>query len=244
MHQQNQQLHALLEISRIVFRHLGRDILLSQVASEGKILLESDGCYIDLLTDDSRFLKTIASSDSAFAPQVEAYPLKLGDGVIGKVALSGQGCITNNIHLREDAYQVPHTPENNPQNLLAVPMKSKEGILGVISVARFGDQAMHHYTQEDYTYLESLANILTLNLEYMRLVEMQQKQRAAKMVLEQMNLVGAFLAHKIGGLLGARSLAAQELLRQIQPTDSSTVELLDSLVTSSRTASRIIDQFS
>lgn len=238
----NRQLNALLEISRAAFRSFERDDLVSQVATGVLPLLESDICYVYFLTDNPELLKSLVFHHDTF-DQGGASSLVLGEGIIREVVSTGLGQIANNVHLTKGVKHVPHTLDNTHYNLLSVPMKSQERILGVISVARVGDQAENLYTQRDYEYLESFANLLTLELEYMRLAEVQHKQRAAEMVLEQMSLVGALLGHKFGGFLGALALTVQELRRQVQPTNPSTAELMDNLLLSSRTASRIINQF-
>ena len=185
--QRNRQLNALLDISRNVFRSSERRHLLSEVAKAGMKLLDSDGFYIHLLRDDMESDESHIFSSSELDDKKKKNSLKLEGSTVEEVTLTGKGRISNNI-LKKRAITSLEEQNNIPDNIMAMPMKSDERVFGVISVARYNKKSENPYDQSDYEYLEIIANVLSLNLEYIRLVDVQHKQRAAEKILEQNEL--------------------------------------------------------
>lgn len=91
--------------------------------------------------------------------------------------------------------------------------------------------------------LELLANILSLDLEHQRLAEAQTKQQAASTTLQQVSMLGGFLAHKIPNVLGTVAWAAKTLDTLLQPPSREhNTLLMESLRASGQQAERLIAQ--
>ena len=239
--QRNQQFTALLELTQRAIRPFEQGDLLMQVAQGARALLDSDHCVVHLCEDNA----TLVESAVWPAPESDSVgnlcPLPFGDGIIGRVAATGDGQMVHEIP-REDVASIPRSLGHPPRRLLAMPIKSPEGVAGVISVSRCQDKAAR-YTVEDQEYLELLANLLSLDLAYRRLAEVQARQQTAITVLEQIDLLGGFLAHKVCGFLGAIGMTADLLHSRIQATDAVTTALLGNLYKHGRVADRLVTQF-
>ncbi|MEM7130548.1 MAG: GAF domain-containing protein [Chloroflexota bacterium] len=241
--QHNQQLNTLLEISRTAFRYSERHELLNWITEQAKQFMGSDDCTIHLLSDGLDSAKSFAVNPSSAFQQCVASSIKLKKGVIHRVITEGNAKVVKDFHSTIDFNHLSVLPELTPQHLLVVPMRSNRRVLGIICVARFPRYAEDpNYTQADQERLESLANILTLYLENIRLVDTQHTQWAAHKVLKEMSLLGAFLSHKMGGFLGAIGLNIGELKTLIQSTDDNIIETISALEHENKTAIHIVDQ--
>ena len=219
---------ALLDICRAAFQASERDVLLAQAAARVRTLIESHACAIYLYNGVPTRLESAFPSSPGELPETT-----IVTNVLQQVVETRTGHIQNQINASGSCLQ----------HLLAVPLLSDDTLLGVLSVMRHGNQGNHLYTPDDCARLQSLADVLTLALEYQRLAEAHHKQQMAIKALEQVSLVGAFLGHKLGGFLGSLSLKMELLARQISPGDHPTVLLLDGLVAQGRAASRFAEGF-
>ncbi len=239
--QRNQQFTTLLELTQRAIRPFEPGDLLLQVARGAQALLASEHCVVHLVEDNALLVETAVFSASAPDPVDTRDPLPFGVGIIGRVAATGAGHMGHDI-VAEDIASLPCSLGHTPRRLLAMPMKSPEGVVGVISVSRCQDTAPR-YTVEDKDYLELLANLLSLDLAYRRLAEVQARQQTAVTVVEQIDSLGSFLTHKVSGFLGAVAMNAEMLHSRLQATDAHTTALLGNLLKYGRQADRLVSQF-
>lgn len=240
IHQQNKQLQGLLKLSLLPFECKTQADLQTKATKHAEQLLQADVCAIHDLPNGS-----LGNGRSAFTIRL-AEPIITSDSghpissTLQKVAATGQSVTHNDIRWTHG--HATASP-NGIQHLLAVPLKSPERVLGVISAARFWEQNRPPFTKEDLAYFENFANNLTFALEYVRLDELQRKQHAAAQVLEQMGLVGAFLTHKLGGFLGAVAFTTRELRRYYTQPEPAALDLMNELERLSQTSAHVVGQF-
>ena len=99
---------------------------------------------------------------------VENTRVRVGEGIAGKVAQTGEGILIQNIEQNE-----MHTSPNNPQyetaSLLSVPLVIGETVVGVINVNNKTDGKM--FTQDDLSLIMSFSARISRALERVRVVE-------------------------------------------------------------------------
>ncbi len=232
----NRQLNTLLKLSRTAVHPAAHQDLVSQVAEGILTILESDRCLVHRLQEDSGAMDVLN-----FPPTTGTQTGYLNEGFIRHVVSIKRYRMVNYIPVQHESSQLAQNL-GQPRHVLSMPIKSSEHVLGVISVVRYGAQTPP-YTRSDKDYLELLANILSLDLEHQRLAETQARQQAASTTLQQVSMLGGFLAHKIPNVLGTVAWAAKTLDTLIQPPrrEHNTL-LMESLRASGQQAERLIAQ--
>lgn len=237
----NRQLNTSLALSRIAGHPSEHNTLLSQVAESTMALLASERCVVHLLSEQTDDMEVLMFPRPTIAPQRGMKVSCPEHALIKRVIETKQGKIFNNIKMAAPP-QFPPALGDPLRHVLMMPIKSHERILGVISVARYQDKAPP-YTVSDKEYCELLANILSLDLEHKRLAEVQTKQQAALTTLEQVSMLGGFLAHKVPNVLGPIAWTAKKLASLDHSPNTEMKLLIDSLRDSGRKAERLIAQF-
>ncbi|MDH4137774.1 MAG: GAF domain-containing protein, partial [Anaerolineae bacterium] len=137
---QARELSMLLAVSHDLTSILEREEALQLISSRVLDLVKADGCHVFLLQpgpsgDD--LLVPVASSDR-YAKQILSTPLKMGQGITGRVAESGVGVIVNRVDLDPRGFPVPGTPRE-PESLISAPLISEGRRIGVMTVSRLGE---------------------------------------------------------------------------------------------------------
>ena len=242
MRRRNQQVNALLQITQNTIRPFEHIDLLSRVAEDIRVRLESDHGAVYLCEDPQILVEVCVSPPMHRHVSVTMAPPRLDESIIRQVASGERDQIANYVLLEEEPPYIPPSLGNSPQHVLTMPMKSTEGVVGVICVSRCGNSDIPPYTQDDKDYLELVANILALDVAYRRLMKAQSKQQAATTVLEQMDLVGRFLVHDVCGFLGAIGTTADLLYRYMQSSDPVPMDFMENLHRHGHTADRLVGQ--
>jgi PAS domain S-box-containing protein len=101
--------------------------------------------------------------------------LHYGEGISGRVIASGKALKFSDFSRRDDGI-VPHLfgSEDRPRSVLAVPMRSGEKIIGMISAQNYSSSV---YSEDDAVLLETLAANAGVAIENARLFE-ETRQRA------------------------------------------------------------------
>lgn len=170
--------------------------VLNILAQEAKRLLDSDTSRIHLVSGDDEWLQGAVVQPSA-VDAVRAFPVKIGHGITGSVALSGVGEIIPNTRLDRRAVYVPGTPEHDTTAVF-VPLKLRHRVVGVMSVAR--QDLSRPYTQEDMELLTVIADQAAIAIENARLWEAEQRKGNELRVLRVVAIAGAE-AHSEGDLI-------------------------------------------
>ena len=134
------QLHSTLDFREVI--QIVQEIVINLVGSE---------CFAILLLDEkTNELKTIAHEGSEFLPGLDSISVRLGEGVLGKVAKTGES-----YYINQDIEGTPGDPAlEHP--LAAVPLKIKEHVIGLIVIYRLLQQK-DSFSAVDYELFSLLA---------------------------------------------------------------------------------------
>ncbi len=154
---------------------------LISVAQAAKNLLRADSSRIYLLEADEETL-TCVVTHSDVDEAVRRFPLKLGQGINGSVALRGTPETVPNTRYDRRTVYIPDLPPRDMAAALA-PIKLRQKVLGVISVYRLDTN--QQFTQEDLNLLVAISEQLAVALSNSRLLTVEQRKR------EDMNIISA-----------------------------------------------------
>jgi hypothetical protein len=132
------QLHSTLDFREVI--QIVQEIVINLIGSE---------CFAILLLDEkTNELRTIASEGAEYLAGVDQVTVRLGDGVLGKVAKTGESYYVN-----QDLGDGEITLE---KPLAAVPLKIKEHVIGLIVIYRLLQQK-DSFSAVDYELFSLLA---------------------------------------------------------------------------------------
>ncbi len=132
------QLHSTLDFKEVI--QIVQEIVINLVGAEAFAIL--------LLDEKTNELKTIASEGGDVMPGVESISTRLGEGVLGQVARTGES-----YYINQDVEGGNVTLE---KPLAAVPLKIKEHVIGLIVIYRLLQQK-DAFSAVDYELFSLLA---------------------------------------------------------------------------------------
>ncbi len=133
------QLHSTLDFREVI--QIVQEIIINLIGSE---------CFSILLLDEkTNELKTIASEGEEFLPGVSKLSARLGDGIIGNAARSG-----DSYYFNSDLGDAGEITLDKP--IAAIPLKIKEHVIGLIVIYRLLQQK-DAFTAVDYELFSLLA---------------------------------------------------------------------------------------
>ncbi len=144
------------------------------IADELRLLIDYHNCRVFLRNGDD--LLPIAFRGDLMAAEpgtaVELLPTRIGRGVTGRVAETGEALLINDAGSYEFAEQIAGTAEIE-ESLLAVPLTFGSRVIGVIVISKLG---LHQFDGDDLRVLEVLAGHASVALENARLYEAQRRE--------------------------------------------------------------------
>jgi signal transduction histidine kinase len=194
-----EQFRVIGEVGQRIASAFNVDELLEQVA---RLIQESFGYYhvgIGLIEGDEVVSKAeIGACEDVY----RSFRIKLGQGAWGWVALHGES------HLSTDVRDDPHfhaAPGTEAiRSHLSVPLKSKDEVIGVVSVA---SDRLNAFDESDIIVLRSLAHQAAVAVENIRYYE--HAQRLA--VIEERNRLARELHDAVTQTIFSASLLAEAL---------------------------------
>ena len=132
------QLHSTLDFREVI--QIVQEIVINLIGAEAFAIL--------LLDEKTNELKTIASEGEDVMPGLDAISCRLGDGVVGGVARTGESYYINQ--------DIDGGKVTLDRPLAAVPLKIKEHVIGVIVIYRLLQQK-DAFTAVDYELFSLLA---------------------------------------------------------------------------------------
>lgn len=132
------QLHSTLDFREVI--QIVQEIVINLVGAEAFAIL--------LLDEKTNELKTIASEGNDVMPGVEQISIRLGEGVLGVVARTGESYYINQ-DIEEEAVSLD-------KPLAAVPLKIKEHVIGLIVIYKLLQQK-DAFSAVDYELFSLLA---------------------------------------------------------------------------------------
>jgi signal transduction histidine kinase len=222
----------LADITDALVGRFKMSALLDQVVETSMRTLEAEVCSIFLEDKRTEPGVLIMMAGSGFAKKlVGEAKYKIGEGFTGTIAKYNQKF---NIKSRQelealevngesvwrgkfDVNQWP-TGQSEFRNCIALPLKIKDQVLGVIKVENKKIEKGEYFTEEDEKYLEIIANVVALAIENARLHEQIEKQLKA---------IAAKAAHRINNLLTNYDGIELELYDQLSAPTTDKEQLAD-----------------
>ena len=187
---------ALAEVANAVVGHFKMEELLDQIIDITMKTLDAEVCSIFLEDRDKKpgYFKCVAGS--GFAKKIVGIAeYKIGEGFTGSVVKLGLPLnIKNEEQLKQYKWEgkydnIQWTSGNSEfRNLIAIPLKIKDRILGVIKVENKKNE--NHFSTDDQTYFETISNVIALAIENAKL---HKKTETIPITLA--NVAGAVVGH-------------------------------------------------
>ncbi len=112
--------------------------------------------------------------------------LKVGQGIVGQVATTGQGVLVGNVSSHPDFIAHPALP--NIQSQLSVPLQAGKNLVGVLDIE--SDRA-DAFSENDNQTLQALADIIAIAITHARLQKVQQRyKREQSLIYESVVTLG------------------------------------------------------
>jgi len=173
------------------------------IATELRLLIDYHNCRVSLRDgDELRPITFIGDHGAALGAPADAYTTKVGVGITGRVAETGESLLVPNALECEFAVRIPGTEELE-ESLAVVPLRYGSRVTGVIVISKLG---LNQFDEDDVRLLEVLAGQASVALENARLYEQQRLEaEAAKEAAEIANAL----------LEASRELATAETLEDV-----------------------------
>ncbi|MEA2564181.1 MAG: two-component system, NtrC family, sensor histidine kinase HydH [Acidobacteriota bacterium] len=241
----------LSDITSALVGHFEMNSLLDQVVNTSMRTLNAEVCSIFLEDREKEpgFITMMAGSGFARSLVGKA-KYKIGEGFTGYVAKSGQvfnirtrgqleSLEIDGMKIWQGRYDSSQWPSGQSEfrSLVAVPLRIKDQILGVIKIENKNENAGPYFTDEDQRYFETIANVVALAIENVRLhlrVETQLKAIAAK------------ASHRIGNQVtnydGVELYLKDEIRRPV-PDKQALDGIRERIATTTKNLKRMIEEF-
>lgn len=159
------ELSTLAEVSETVTSPLYPDEMLALLVEMAARVMRAKACSL-LLLDEERNELIPRAIRGLSAPYREQYPIRIGEGLAGMAAASGQPIAVEDV--REDPrYRYDQMArESGLCGLLCVPLRVRERVIGVLNCYT-GEP--HRFTQDEIALFSTLGNQTALAIENARL---------------------------------------------------------------------------
>ena len=168
------------------------------IATDLRLLIDYHNCRVSLRDgDELRPIALIGDHEPGLGAAADAYTTKVGVGITGHVAETGESMLVPNALECKFGVKIPGTRALE-ESLAVVPLRYGSRVTGVIVISKLG---LNQFDEDDVRLLEVLAGQASVALENARLYEQQRLEtEAAKEAAEIANAL----------LEASRELATQE----------------------------------
>jgi len=177
-----QETAAIAEVGRSISATLELDKVLDSIALYAKELLKAETSAVYLAEQNPLRLRAISALGSD-SEEVKNDPLKIGNGILGDIALKKRGEIVNNTINDPRSVPVEGTEIGRDEHIMGMPFLSKGQLTGLLVVWRIGEDKAFKST--DLDFLNSLAQQATVAIENARLFEAEHKHLQNAEILNQ-----------------------------------------------------------
>jgi GAF domain-containing protein/CheY-like chemotaxis protein len=186
----------LAEVGREISATLDLERVLQRISERARELLEGDTSAVFLADPDGQTFRAIA----AVGDDVEALradPIRLGEGIIGSLAVLGLPEVVNDVLHDPRAVQIAGVEELDREERLAVaPLVGRKGVTGMMAVWRPGSAPL--FTATDLDFLVGLSQQATIAIDNARLfAEANEARTAADEANQAKSAFLAAMSHEI-----------------------------------------------
>ena len=194
------RIQTILGIGRLINSSLDRQQLLGQALQWIETELNVEAASVLLLDEKGRRLRFEAASGEK-ADEIKDFTIRLGEGIAGIVAASGEALIVNDAASDpRQAHDIPVAIDFPARSVLAVPMTLHGQVVGVVEAINKRGGAV--FTEDDAALLTVIAQEAALFMDNARLYsELQQRVDFANKELRTTNQQLAFEKARIETLI-------------------------------------------
>jgi signal transduction protein with GAF and PtsI domain len=166
MQRQITELSTLAEVSEAVTSPLYLHEMLGLIVDMAAQVMRAKACSLLLL--DEKHSQLVLEATQGFSPAYnKKAPLKIGEGVAGQVAQTGEPMIIEDVR-QDDRYHYAEIARHDHLcSLLCVPLRVRESVIGVLNCYT-GEP--HTFTPQEIELFQTLANQTALAIENSHLV--------------------------------------------------------------------------
>jgi len=199
------RIEALSEISKAVISELYLEDILKLIVTVTAEVMRSKICSL-LLLDEKKGELTVKATQYVSKAYIEKAPIKLGEGVAGRVAAEGKPIISRNV--KKDPLYINRKIAQKEKlcSLLSVPLAVGGKVIGVLNCYT---SKPHKFTKEEISVLTTVANQAAVAI---RNTELMINSRIIKEELESRKVIER--AKDL--LMQQKGLNGQEAYRFIQ----------------------------
>ena len=170
------EMSALAEIGRDVSASLDLQTVLTKIAAHAKELLNSNSSAVYVPDPDSQTFHAIAAI-GAEAEKIKRDSIRLGEGILGSVALTKSGEIINNARTDRRALKIVVTAQLSLEHLMVVPLLSGDRVTGIMAVWKIGEGL--DFQAEELDFLTGVSQQAAIAIENARLFEATRESQQA-----------------------------------------------------------------
>jgi len=214
---------ALFRISMALPEYPDLEDLLDYISSEIKRLMNVEVAHVMLLDEERReiLFKGAAYDDSATQERVKEIRIPLDKSVVGKVIKTGEPIIVPDTSKEPDFYTgADKRLGYHTKNLLNVPLRSSDRIIGVLSARNKKEGAFDH---TDIELLNMLAGTVALSIENARFSEeIKEAYREVTSLNRAKGKVINHLSHELKTPVSVLSASLDILAKKMAPLPEET----------------------
>ncbi len=183
---QLKKITVLYELSNALTTVVDIDELLKKVAYEVTRLIGAKGCIIRMKEDGQLKVRAYYGVPDDVVKEMD---IKVGDGVAGKVAETGEAVLIEDIKAAPENVKVPIL---DVRSVVCVPLKIGDEIIGTVGLydKKSPTGEIIPFDRDDLKTTEGFGSIISLAIEKARLFEMQlQKERETKEAKRRLDLL-------------------------------------------------------
>ena len=183
------ELETLKEISELVTSSIDFNKLLINIINTIARKMQTDICSVYLLDNDNSLVleATIGLNHEV----VGKLKLKIGEGIIGYTAESGEPCMVARSEHHPRYVYCPETGEHGDYSMLAVPLRREGLIMGVLCVQTYHERI---YNSDEVNFLFTTASQISGAIRNAQLFENQKKSLEE---ISHLYEVGNLLSHSL-----------------------------------------------
>ena len=160
------QIETLSKVSEAITSGLYLEDVLKLIVTVTAEVMNSKICSLMLLDEDTGMM-TVKATQSISEAYNKKPPLKLGEGIAGKVAASGKPVIVEDVTRDPDYKNVSIAKKEGLCSLLCVPLKVKSKIIGVLNLYT---SKPHKFSKSEIDVLTAVANQAAIVIENAQLL--------------------------------------------------------------------------
>lgn len=179
-----ERIKALSKISKAIASDLYLEDILRLVVVVIAELMESNICSL-MLIDEKKNVLVIRATQSVSEEYNKKPPLKIGEGIAGKVAKENKPMVVKDVTREEEYKYQDIAKKEGLRSLLCVPLAVKNKVIGVINCYT---SKPHDFTEPEINILTSIANqaaVAIENTELMVRSKVIQEELEARKIIER-----------------------------------------------------------